>query len=194
MRIIKVSILLVTMVLSINCFSQQLEFMGLPLRSTVSDYTKVLSSHKFKDEYTAGNLAHQFWKGGDFWKQKNCNVYLFAQDDIHVDIVEVTIPPKEAPEEYINSIVELITDLSNKYGQYTYDTLDLEKETDVFFHPVHREDDLFYLFTWLKSNGTLKVVVNNDHIYAIKIQYKSIEYINRQKEAARFRGQGISDL
>lgn len=168
--------------------------MGLPLRSTVSDYTKVLSSHRFKDEYTAGNLAHQFWEGGDFWKQKNCNVYLFAQDDIHVDIVEVTIPPKEAPEEYINSIVELITDLSDKYGQYTYDTLDLEKETDVFFHPVHREDDLFYLFTWFKSNGTLKVVVNNDHIYAIKIQYKSIEYINRQKEAARFRGQGISDL
>ena len=124
MRIIKASILLVTMVLSINCFSQQLEFMGLPIRSTVSDYTKVLSSHKFKDEYTAGNLAHQFWEGGDFWKQKNCNVHLFARDNIHVDIVEVTMPPMETPNEYINSIVELIDDLSSKYGQYTCDTLD----------------------------------------------------------------------
>lgn len=194
MRIIKVSILLLSMVLSMTCFSQQLEFMGLPIHSSISEYTKVLSSHRFKDEYAAGNLAHLYWKGGDFWKQRNCYVHLFARDDIHVDIVEVTMPPMETTDEYINSIVELIDDLSSKYGQYTCDTLDIEKEKDIFFHPVHHKDDLYFLFTWSKSNGELKVLVNNDYLYAILIQYKSIEYINWNKEAIRFKGQGSSDL
>lgn len=194
MRIIKASILLLLMTLYINSFSQQLEFMGVPLRSTISDYTKVLSSHRFKDKYTAGSLAHLYWEGGDFWKQKNCYVRLYAQDDIHVDIIEVTIPPMEPPNEYIKSINELITDLSNRYGQYTCDTFDMKKETDVFFRPVHREEDLYYLFTWSKFNGELKLLVNNDYLYAIKLQYKSLEYINKVKESSRFKGQGKSDL
>ena len=95
-----------------------------------------------------------------------------------MDIVEVTMPPMETPNEYINSIVELIDDLSSKYGHYTCDTLDIEKEKDIFFHPIHHKDDLYFLFTWSKSNGELKVLVNNDYLYAILIQYKSIEYIN----------------
>lgn len=193
MRIIKASILIVTMVLSINCFSQQLEFLGLPIHSAISDFSKELGSHRFKEYMYKGSNN---WEGGDFWKQKNCYVRLFAKDDIHVDIIEIRIPYYnfESSDEYINAISELVSDLSHKYGQCTCDTLDTEKETDIFFHPVDHKDDLYYLFTWTKSNGELKVLVNNDYIYTILMQYKSIEYINWRKESARFKGQGNSDL
>ena len=80
------------------------------------------------------------------------------------------------------------------YSKFNGLLLDTEKEKDIFFHPVHHKNDLYFLFTWSKSNGELKVLVNNDYLYAILIQYKSIEYINWNKESIRFKGQGSSDL
>lgn len=193
--IIKAFLFLMFMPVTIKGYSQQLEFMGLPIHSSIKEFSKELTSHRFKDIYPNGNLAHQFWEGGDFWKQKNCYVHLFARDDIHVDIIEVTIPPMETLEGNSNSINELITDLSNKYGQYVIDTLDTKKEKDIFFHPPHlKEEDLFYVLTWSRDNGELKVGVCSNRIYVILIQYKSIEYINWNNESSRFKGKGSSDL
>lgn len=170
--------------------------MGLPIHSSISEYTKVLSSHRFKDKYTNGDLAHKYWEGGDFWKQRNCYVHLFAKDDTHVDIIEITIPTDncKSPNEYINIVNELLTDMSSKYGSCVCDTLDIEKESDIFFHPVWHREDLYYLYTWNKPNGDLKILINTESIYAIFVQYKSIQYINWNKEASRFKGQGSSDL
>jgi len=195
-RIIKVSVLLLSMVLSMTCFSQQLEFMGLPIHSSISEYTKVLSSHRFKDEHTAGSLSHQYWEGGDFWKQKNCSVRLFAKDDIHVDIIELLIPYSNFKNagEYIDSIDELLSDLSTKYGEFTLDTLDIEKETDIFFYPTDHQNDVYCIYTWSLSNGELKVMINLDYVYTISMQYKSIEYINWRRESLKFKGQGSLDL
>lgn len=193
--IIKVLLLLLFMPFTIKGYSQQLEFMGLPIHSSITEFSKELTSHRFKDRYPNGDLAHQFWEGGDFWKQNNCYVHLFARDDIHVDLIEVTIPPKETPEDYSNSINELITDISNKYGQFVIDTLGTKKEQDIFFRPPHlKKEDIFYVLKWSLNNGELKVGVCPNRLFAILIQYKSIEYIHWNNEASRFKGKGSSDL
>jgi len=189
-RVIKRELLLLSILFAINGYSQQLEFMGLPINSSKTEFSKVLTAHRFKEN-------PWYWEGGDFWKQRNCFVELYTDDKIHVDIIGIRIPYYnfKTIDEYSNTIVELLSDLSNKYGQYVYDTLNTEKEIDVFFHPSgDHQEDLYYLYKWSKPNGELKVLVNTEYIYTILIQYKTIEYINRRKEAARFRGQGNSDL
>ncbi|MBQ6725067.1 MAG: hypothetical protein IJQ89_00660 [Bacteroidales bacterium] len=174
---------------AVNVYSQQLEFMGYPIHSTITEFSKELTSHRFRDKYTNGNLAHQYWEGGDFWKRKNCTVSLFtARDEIHVDLIEVTIPHVKTIEDYNNSIEELITDLSNKYGQYTVDTVE---ELEIFFYPSNFG---CHLLTWSLANGELKVEVCPNCICDIKMRYESIERINWLKEAARFKGKGSSDL
>lgn len=190
------TIFLLFILLSINGMAQQLEFMGLPLHSTISDYTKVLSSHKFKDEYTWGSLAHQYWDGGDFWKQRNCKVRLFAKNDVLVDIIEIKIPYKNfnSYNEYAQVANELISDLSTKYGIPKIDTLKIEKEVDIIFSSSDLRNDLCFIYKWTLSNGELRIMINRNRVYNLLIQYKSIEYINRSKEAVRFKGQGTSDL
>ena len=194
---IKQKLLLLFILYAFSGYSQQLEFMGYPIHSPIRDFSNVLTAHGFKDRYTSGDLAHQCWDGGDFWKQKNCNVRLFAQDNVHVDLIEVTISPTnfKTPDEYTNTVAELVSDLSNKYGQCAFETLDVEQEKDIFFHPPHlKEEDVFYVMTWSCNNGELKVGVCSNRVYAVLIKYKSVEYINRNKEAVRFKGQGASDL
>lgn len=194
-KYIKLITILLTLHFSINCYSQQLEFMGLPLHSTISDYTKVLSSHRFKDEHTAGDLAHQYWRYGDFWKQKNCDVRLFAKDDIYVDIIEIRIPYSnfDSYDEYANVAIELLNDLRKKYGEPQIDTLNPEG-SDIFFNHYDNRNDICYIVKWTLHNGELKLMINNDRVYTLLLQYKSIEYINWTKEASRFKGQGESDL
>lgn len=188
-RVIKRELLLLSILFAINGYSQQLVFMGLPINSSKTEFSKVLTAHRFKEN-------PWYWEGGDFWKQRNCFVELYTDDKTHVDKIGVRIPYYNfnTIDEYSNTIVELLSDLSNKYGQYVCDTLDIEKDYDAFLHPTDHKDDLYYVFSWNCSNGDLKVMVNANRIYAILIQYQSIEYINRRKEAARFKGQGSSDL
>ncbi len=192
-RIAKVGILLFFLFLSNNVFSQQLEFMGLPLHSSISEYSKALSLHRFKDEYPG---THTSWSGGDFWKQKNCFVWLFAGDDINVDIVRIGIPYTNfvSYDDYSNVTMELISDLSNKYGKPQLDTLNIEKEKDYYFAIGDHQNDECFIVKWTLPNGELRIMINNDRVYTILMQYKSIEYIKKQKEAARFKGQGASDL
>ena len=196
MKIIRISLFLLFIALTINGMSQQLEFMGLPLHSTISDYSKVLSSHKFKDEYTWGSLAHQYWEGGDFWKQRNCKVRLFAKNDVLVDIIEIKIPYNNfnSYKDYAQVANELISDLSTKYGIPKIDTLKIEKEVDIIFSSADLKNDLCLIYKWTLSNGELRIMVNRNRAYTILIQYKSIEYINCTKDAVRFKGQGTSDL
>ena len=192
-KIIKASILLVSMVLSINGFSQQLEFMGIPIRSTISDYSTVLTAHKFKVRYTSDKT--RIWDGGDFWKQKNCFVELYAYDNTNVDHIEIRIPTTNIPyEEYARIVNELLSDLSNKYGTPQIDTLHLATERDFFFTSSDLQNNLCFIVKWSLSNGELKILLNNDRVYVILMKYVSIEYINRIKEASRFKGQGSSDL
>ena len=193
MRIIKASILLVTIVLSINCFSQQLEFMGIPIRSTISDYSTVLTAHRFKARYTSDK--RRIWDGGDFWKRRNCFVELYANDGTNVDHIEIRIPTTNITyEEYAHIADELLSDLSNKYGIPQIDTLQIATERDVFFTSSDLQNNLCFIVKWSLSNGELKILLNNDRVYAILMKYVSIEYINRIKEASRFKGQGSSDL
>lgn len=199
MKIIKIITLLLVVLLSDECSAQQLEFLGLPMQSTISEFSQALIDHKFQDQYTSGNLAHQFWRYGDFWKIRKCDeVNLFAHDKIHVDLIDVNFYPtanKNSNEDYAKAITELIDDLSDKYGKpKSVDTLRKDKEYYCLIHTAHAENDIFYVMEWNIYEDKLLLVFNNSRGYIVQMRYISKERIRRINESLKFRGKGAADL
>lgn len=199
MRITKIIVLLLFFLFSNYCNAQQLKFLGLPMQSTFSEFSQVLIDHKFHDEYTSGNLAHQFWRYGDFWKINKCQeVSLFAQDNIHVDLINVDFfpsPNRNSVEEHAKAVNELISDLSDKYGTpNSIDTLRKDKEYYCHISTAHAENELFYVLEWNINEDKLLLIFNNSRVYIVQMRYISKERIRRINESLKFKGKGAADL
>ena len=199
MKIIKIITLLFVVLLSNECNAQQLEFLGLPMQSTISEFSQALIDHKFHDEYTSGDLAHKFWRYGDFWKIRKCDeVHLFAQNNIHVELIEVNFYPtanQNSWEDYAKAVNELISDLSDKYGKpNSIDTLRKDKVHYCYVSTAHAENELFYILEWNINEDKLLLIVNNSRGYIVQMRYISKERIRRINESLKFKGKGAADL
>lgn len=188
----KILSLIIALMCSFISSAQQIEFMGLPLHSKITDYCRVLKEHRFTATYKNNN-----WKDGHFWKQRNCDVAIYESDDNYVGLVNVTIPYNNFNDinDYRQTIGDLLNDFWNKYGNSSPEKYDMESNRyDAFFYAHDHGGDQFYIYTWNLTTGTIQVLYNADRQWSILIQYTTRERINRIKEAQRFRGGGASDL
>lgn len=193
MSIKKFIVLLFIVLFSSECIAQNLKFLGLPMQSTISEFSQALTSHRFHYDNT-----FKFWRYGDFWKIKNCDVNLFAKDNIHVELIDVDFYPtsnQNSWEDYTKAVKDLISDLSDKYG--TPHSIDTLREDDVHYCSVSTtfaKNDLFYILEWNIHEDKLLLVFNNSRGYKIQMRYISKERIRRINESLKFKGKGTADL
>ncbi len=193
MSIKKIIVLLFIVLFSSECIAQNLNFLGLPMQSTISEFSQALTSHRFHYDNT-----YKFWRYGDFWKIKNCDVHLFAMDNIHVELIDVDFYPtsnQNSWEDYTKAVKDLISDLSDKYG--TPHSIDTLREDDVHYCSVSTtfaKNDLFYILEWNIHEDKLLLVFNNSRGYIIQMRYISKERIRRINESLKFKGKGTADL
>ncbi len=120
------SILVILSFFYVGGYAQQLKFMGVPLCSDLSQYCEVLKAKRFKDKYPSGELAHQCWEGGDFWKMSRCYLHLFTsapKDDVSmrnkVTSLTINLPFPYFDFDlytYKSMFSELIQDYTETYG------------------------------------------------------------------------------
>ena len=75
MKIIRISLFLLFIALTINGMSQQLEFMGLPLHSTISDYSKVRRCTDKATAIVVDVIKEEHWKYGKHGSGYETNYY-----------------------------------------------------------------------------------------------------------------------
>lgn len=119
-------VLLMLLFSAVDGFAQNLKFMGLPLCSDLSQYQEVLKAKRFRDKYPSGELAHQCWEGGDFWKMSRCILQLFpsqSKDNVRmrnkITSLQIILPFPYFDmdlEKYKTMLSELVNDYTEVYG------------------------------------------------------------------------------
>lgn len=174
--------------------AQQLKFMGIPLCSDLAEYGEVLKAKRFKDKYPSGELAHECWDGGDFWKMSRCIVQLFTapKEDFNmrnkVTSISIILPFPYFDYDlntYKSMLSELIQDYTETYGAI----FKTEKRNN---YETKRDDLVAHI--WSVTDGEIEMVVNWNVVWGAKITYTSSYVLQKRREAATFRGSGKSDL
>lgn len=192
-RIYSILISLVFCLASSN--AQQLKFLGVPLCSDLSQYADALKSKRFKDKYSSGSLAHQYWEGGDFWEISRCSIQLFtsvSSGDVNMKN-KVTNIKINLPFPYFNIDLEtyktMLSDLINDYADIYGTNIVTEKRNNY----ETKKDDLV-AHIWTVSDGEVEIIVNWNAVWGVEITYTSSYVLQKRREAATFRGSGKNDL
>lgn len=190
-----VSIIVAVFICQAIGYAQQLKFMGIPLCSDLAQYSEVLKSKRFKDKYPSGELAHQCWDGGDFWKMSRCIIQLFPsapKDDVSMRN-KVTSLKINLPFPYFNldldSYKSMLSDLIQDYTE----TYGVNFRTEKRNNYESNKDDLT-AHIWTVSDGEIEMIVNWNAVWGVEITYTSSYIIKKRREAATFRGSGKNDL
>lgn len=187
-------VLLMLLFSVVDGFAQNLKFMGLPLCSDLSQYQEVLKAKRFRDKYPSGELAHQCWEGGDFWKMSRCILQLFpsqSKDNVRmrnkITSLQIILPFPYFDmdlEKYKTMLSELVNDYTEVYGT----NFVTEKRNN---YETNKDDLVAHI--WTLSDGQIEMIINWNAVWAVEINYRSY-VLNKSRETSTFRGAGKSDL
>lgn len=163
--------------------AQEMTFYGIPFGSEQRVFNSKLMDNGFKwitgTVQTTPPAKSKAELRGDFWKAKDCTLYLFSYNpdtfkkSYPITEAWVIIPVQDSNMERIYE--ELVNDFVKKYGSYIIYKNGRDCETE-----------------WHLNNGIISVRKLLD--FAIRVEYVSSIRLRQLEEENRFKGNGSNDL
>ena len=174
---------ILSLIFFLNINAQELKFMGVPFGSHVSTFSETLKARGCKFKEGVGNDVVKYEWTGDFWKIKNCDIFLYDyKSKGHITSAVIfkgfIVDGHITFEEYSQTISDLYNDFVNKYG----------KEKNI----TQNNSDV--RIKWVLTNGEITLGFDSKNATFLSITYQSKKELLLREEENRFKGLGKDDL